>query len=160
MILHRFDAVCPEALSGISRKRNTCDFNAVMVVEEFASMTGETRATKTKMMVFGEWLAEAQKPQFTSVEAKKQWQEWMSDADVFTEKSPRGLDRVEVEIGCFGTKFTTALHGRKVTGDVKKLKKPDAATLSQEIAKLSMNHQTMGGVEVQKFMRARPDFNG
>ena len=163
MIVRRFDAVCPEAISGISRKRNTSDFNAVMVVEEFASMTGETRATKTKMMVFGEWLTESQKPQFgelTSVEAKKQWQEWMSDADIFKDKGPRGLDRVEIDIGCFGSKFTTTLHGRKITGDVKRLKKPDAATLSQEIAKLSMNHQTMGGVELQKFMRARPDLSG
>ena len=43
------------------------------------------------------------------------------------------------------------MNGRKVTGDVKQLKKPDAATFFQEIA---------GAVELQKFMRARADFNG
>ena len=110
MIVRRFDAVCPEVISGISRKRNTSDLNAVMVVEEFASMTGETRATKTKMMVFGEWLRESENPLFGElipVEAKKQWQDWMSDSLIFKDKGPRGLDRVEVEVGCFGSKFTT-----------------------------------------------------
>ena len=63
MIVRRFHAVCLETSSGCCMKSNTSDFHfdAAMFVEEFSSMTGETRATttKTNMMVFGEWLGES-----------------------------------------------------------------------------------------------------
>lgn len=125
-----FDLECLKPGIGKGR-RDTSTFPFVLVIAKFTSMTGVKASVKYKFMLKDEWVQNAQTAafgSFTEVEAKDQWDVWMNDrSDLAPRKDkngPRGMERIEVEVGSFTDKFTTNMNSRELQGDVKKMKKP------------------------------------